>query len=238
MSFGDDEKVYRHESYGVAVVSHRSGRQKTMFQSALSHQHTVSLSIHPAYVRRHLNNDWVHHDGRPYIEVIFTEDQWARMVSSIGMGGGTPCTINMALTEGFKKMEEPPEAGGRGGTREEFTGELEELVNQRMQGVRDALAKLEALEQKKGAPTKGELRELRNLLSSATVGLANSASFILNQFEEAIEKNVSAAKTEFEAHVNATVRNAGMKALELHRDGEGHVKELESRLRGEEDRDD
>lgn len=233
MSWDDDTKVYRHESYGTVQVSRRTGGHKVLFQSALKHNHTIALSIRPAEVQRNLNNDWVFSQEPGYIEVEMSEAQWASFVSSIGMGSGVPCTVNYAMTEGFKRMENPPEEGGRGGTREEFTKEFEQTVRERVENVKEAEQMVAGLLDKKGNPTKADLRRLKTLLGSASSGLANTASFILNQFEEQTEKNVEAAKSEFQAHAHQVVRTAGLEALG--KDAEDRAKELENRLGNKKD---
>lgn len=77
---------------GNISLSRTSGNGQVMFDSPHAHQHVISMTISTAYRKHDLSRDWIFPEDR-IVQLDMTEAQWAKMVSSIGMGSGTPVTL-------------------------------------------------------------------------------------------------------------------------------------------------
>lgn len=77
---------------GTIVVTRSYGNGACLFRSAVPNHSTVCIEIHEASVQSTNGGEFVM-PGKTIILVRLSPLQWAEVVSSIGMGAGTPCTI-------------------------------------------------------------------------------------------------------------------------------------------------
>jgi len=189
-----------HPAFGVAVVTRRSGGGRSLFQSDLLHNETISLSVHEATRRRDLNHDWVH-PGRELVEIEMSLAQWGSLVSSMGLGSGVPVTIRRTEHNAFV-----PEIPHQPRTAESLR-EVREVTDRMYAEVRAATATLhEAIHEKKGVrATKEALSALERAVASA----GNNAQFTVDSLVEAGEQVVAQARADIEAHVLEVVRLTG-----------------------------
>lgn len=187
----NDHKVAEHESYGTIIVSRmQSGGQHPLFGSSLQHRNTIRLEIKSAKIARTLSTDFIH-PGRQIIEVELSQSQWAEMVSSIGVGEGTPCTIRYI---NGKQMEDCPYIS----VRDQFDDEFDDSVQESLEGLRNAVAACEELLTKKSL-TKADREQVLALVRKAYQEVSDSVPFIKSQFTEQMDKTVKEAKGEIEA---------------------------------------
>ena len=190
MSIGD-HKNCNHESYGTIVVTRaQSGKEHPLFGSSIQHRNTIHLEIRQAGISRTLSTDFVH-PGKQIIEVEMSQSQWAEMVSSIGIGEGTPCTIRHL--DG-KRVEDCPYTS----VREQFDKEFDDSVQESLKNLRDAVAACEELLAKKSL-TKADREQVLDLVRKAYREVSDSVPFIKSQFTEQMDNTVKEAKGEIEA---------------------------------------
>jgi hypothetical protein len=194
-----------HPSYGFVQVSRVSGHN-ALFASPFKHQHFMTLTIGRSTRQRSLGRDW-HFGGLTHglVEIALSEAQWAHMVSSVGMGGGVPCTLRYV---GGARMEDCPEQADV----ERFHDDIERDAKAAMKFMNAALAKMQALADDK-APTKEKRKEVLAELQRAQKAMTDSAPFMVKQLHEHMDKVVHAAKTEVEAYVHSTIVEAGIQKL-------------------------
>lgn len=194
-----------HPSYGFVQVSRVSGHT-SLFASPFKHQHYMTLNIGRSTRQRSLGRDWQFGGLRGgLVEVALSEAQWAHMVSSVGMGGGVPCTIQYV---GGQRMENCPEQE----EVERFHDDIERDAKQAMKFMTEAIAKMKALADDK-APTKEKRKEVLQTLVFAEKAMVDSAPFMVKQLHEHMDTVVHAAKTEVEAYVHSTIVEAGINKL-------------------------
>jgi hypothetical protein len=194
-----------HPSYGFVQVSRVSGHT-SLFASPFKHQHYMTLTIGRSTRERSHGRDW-HFGGLTHglVEVALSEAQWAHMVSSVGMGGGVPCTLQYV---GTQRMEDCPEQA----EVERFHNDIQKSATQAMKFMDEALAQMKALVDDK-APTKEKRKAVLDALSTAQRKMNDSAPFMVKQLAEHMDKVVHAAKTEVEAYVHSTIVEAGINKL-------------------------
>ncbi|MFD7537464.1 hypothetical protein [Streptomyces sp. NPDC059819] len=189
-----------HPAFGVAVVTRRHGTGRSLFQSDLLHNETISLTVHEATRRRDLNHDWVS-PGRDLVEIEMSLAQWGSLVSSVGLGSGVPVTIRRSEHD-----RSVPEIPYQPRTAESLR-EVREVTERMYARVKAATTVLhEAIHEKKGVKaTKGALSALENAVAHA----GSSAQFTVDSLVEAGEQVVAQARADIEASVLETVRLTG-----------------------------
>lgn len=194
-----------HPSYGFVQVSRTSGHA-ALFGSPFTHQHYMTLSIGRSTRQRSHGRDW-HFGGMhgELVEIALSEAQWAHMVSSVGMGGGVPCTLQYV---GGQPMERCPEQEDV----ERFHEDIEKDARAAMKFMNDAIEKMQALADDK-APTKEKRKEVLGALVTAQRKMADAAPYMVKSLSEHMDKVVQSAKTEVEAYVHATIVESGIQRL-------------------------
>lgn len=201
-----------HESFGTVQISRVSGHAQ-LFQSPHKHQYYMALRVYPSVLQRSLSNDYVMSGGgHPYIEVNMSEAQWVSMISSAGMGGGTPCTIKGVMKEDgtYRRMEDVPE---KDSARATYSKEANERGERAMVNIKTVIDKLQAATLPGAKFGKAELKEALGLLNHANAEVAHNIGFVLDQFEEYVDKNIEAAKTEIEAAGLAKLQSIALAAI-------------------------
>lgn len=204
-----------HPSYGVVAIARTQMTPTTLFGSSIKHQHGIILEVKRAVVERALSEDWIH--GRETIvEVILTPSQFADMITSTGLGDGTPCTLRAVNGKLIESDEIPSK-------RAEFKQEFDQAMTDVAKESKQALQEADNLLQRDRI-TKGDVRRLRDSLYKIEQELRSNLGFITDQFQRQIEKSVVEAKANVEAFVETVARQTGLNALkssaQLHLSGE------------------
>jgi uncharacterized protein YndB with AHSA1/START domain len=202
----EDDPVYEHESYGVIVLSRHSGGKGQLFDSPLRHDHRISIEIHEASRKRSISNDWIH-PGKTIVSFEMSETQFARFITSGGMGGGTPITFTRRVIDGEMKSIETPPIDLKG---EEFEREIKDISKKAMDGVLALEKEIETLTEKKTALTKEDKARLKSLIYEVTRKTRDSLPWVTKMFHEKMHIEVEHAKGEIEAFLNQTARNLGL----------------------------
>lgn len=192
-----------HPAFGVAVVTRSAGTPRTLFQSDLQHNETIVLSIRRASRDRQLMRDWIY-PREELIEVEMSLAQWGSLVSSMGIGSGTPVTIRSTATERLVPglPYEPRIAT--------VVGEAKGTVERLLERARETLVVLsDAIESKKGIR---ETREALRMHRHTLEGAANNAEFAVKSVVEATEHVTSQAKSDIEAHILNAAALTGLTA--------------------------
>lgn len=209
----DDEKEFRHPSYGLVGFHRITGHIGRLFGSSLPDQHTaILLTIKPGMRRHSLSRDWYSrdhaaNDGRDYIEVELSAAQFAELLTTMNCGDGVPCTVRRLNGEA---IEVPPKE----------LLEVEEVRLGFKETARKVAAKMDKLGaamsrlfEKRTALTVADKKELDDLYAFTRQEIASNMPFIVSQFEEAAAKTVSHAKAEVDAFMTHAVVSAGIKAI-------------------------
>jgi len=187
------ESKKTHPSYGRINIVRSSGCKRVLFGSSIEHGNTVTLIISPASIQRHLHRDWIYGNGTDFIEVEMTMAQWANMVSSVGVGEGTPCTVRYLNGEHIEGEKESPKK----------TSEFLKEFNQNLKGLADneisgPMKRLNELVQGLNVSQKAK-KELEMALRAVTVQLSSNLPFVAEQFSRFAEHTTAEMVAEQEA---------------------------------------
>lgn len=84
----DEAVIYRHPFYGAITIGRlSSGDAHPMYGSSIKHRDTIRLTVHHGECTRMLSEDWYSPRDK-IVEVEMTQNQWAELVSSVGLGAG------------------------------------------------------------------------------------------------------------------------------------------------------
>ena len=85
-------KETKHPAFGVIGVGRVSGHTR-LFGSDFTHHNYISLRISTAKTIESYGVKTSVHSDEQIVEVCLSEVQFARMITSLNMGEGTPCTL-------------------------------------------------------------------------------------------------------------------------------------------------
>lgn len=180
-----------HESYGSIILTKPlNSHEKTLFGSSIKHSDIITLRICQAEYERQLSYD-AYYPKKELIEVEMSASQFAELITSIGKGEGTPCTIKRV---NGKTMQPCPFTPKGQIHHDEFVEHQQDIKEK----LSDFSKNLQALLEKKTLNKSDKeriLRSLQNLSADITV---NSA-YQVTMFEEQMAKTVHEAKLEIES---------------------------------------
>lgn len=216
------DTTYEHPAWGVIQVSRRSGLAD-LFGSALQHQHFISLSIGPAkkVVTDHGEERASGSIRGELIEINMSEAQWAQLLSSLNMGGGIPCTLT--YVNGQRVPEAPPSR---------MVDQYHDAAKERAKEIGKELLELRQTIETRFADKKPltvkEKEELLGKVNMAVMGLVDRLPFVQSMMQEALEKQVAAAKTEIDSFLQYKAQLLGFKQItdKITTLTEGDIKEL------------
>jgi len=204
-----DVKVDTHPSYGQAVFHRVTGSVGKLYGSPLADHHSViRLTISRSEMNHDLGRDW--RFGRDQlIEVTFSAAQFADLLTNMNVSEGAPCTIDFIQGEG--NIEPPP--ADQEVEHEKVTKAFEGQVAGTANRLRENLIQLGALLEKK-ALNKEDKGKIYWMVEKALQDVESNAPFMVEQFGEATEKLVTAARAEVAASTVAIVQKLGFEKLE------------------------
>ena len=203
----NNRKEFNHPSYGMASF-HRvhNGSGTRLFGSSITdHHNTVRLTIGPGTLIHDLNHDRYYGSQRgEYIEVEFSAAQFAELLTRMNEGSGIPCTIR---TRDGKRVDDPPD----------IETETERIKN----GFADTLKsyyerahkyRREVDESTKGLPAKAR-EKIRVALDVMEQTFKDNIPFVMEMFDEASTRVVTAAKHEIDAFATHVLGTLGLEAI-------------------------
>ena len=203
----DDEFERAHPSYGILHISRTSGGTSAirLFGSPLAtHYGTIRLAISKGKWSHGLNYDRFFGMNKNFIEIEMSAAQFADAITSLNMGGGTPCTIRYV---GGERVESPPNhATEAEHIRDNFEGTLEKYKAK----AHTYRKRIEELASKLSTKAKEEIRIALDVMEDQ---LGSNIPFVVKQFQAATTRITTSAKAEVEAFVTGVVRAAGLQSI-------------------------
>jgi hypothetical protein len=178
-----------------------------LFDSSFEHQHFITLSIRRAEKHTDGANDFIF-GKEEYIEVWMSETQFARAITSMNIGSGTPCTLarfnNKSVPQ--PKSEDCLEA------HDEM---VEKKLNKALAAQEELAEKIRTWRQNKHRPTLTELDDMADTMQWQADNFAANMGYYAACFEKHAERIVDEAKTELEVHALQTAGRLGLNQNEM-----------------------
>ena len=196
----------QHPAYGMLAFHRVSGGDPNLFGSSVKHNNKIQLTLKEGYVIRELNNDW-YNGGKTLFEVEMSYTQFAELISAMNIGDGIPVTIRYTTQKG---RIEGIQTVNR---RTQFMNEFEEKNGQSAEDVQNIINKLKTIFAEKRPIRAKEREEILSTLRSLSMAVESHNSFMISQFDEAMEKICTEAKGEVEAFIQNKMHSLALAAL-------------------------
>jgi hypothetical protein len=213
----NEPKRDTHPSYGTVLFTRTyggGGKERLFGSSILKHFSTIKLSIHEAERYHDLHQDHVWGGIRQIIEVEMSAAQFAELLTTMNVGTGVPCTIRWR--EGVGRVEDPPDDEIEiDRVQHSFRENLDGLVTWLLKRRKDMMAIF-----KKKAIGKHDREEIVWIVERVIQEVRSNLPFTVDQFNEAAERIVTAAKAEVDSFVTQTIQVTGIEQLRAMKGGE------------------
>ena len=200
-----------HPSYGTLLFSRSTGAKEALFGSSIQHRDTICMTLHHASIERGLNRDWIHGD-KVIAEVEMSYSQFAEAITSMNIGTGVPVTVRWTEKDG--KIS-PCDFVSK---REQFEDEFKTQRKNATRVSAELIQEVTELFNQKGTLKKADKEEILRKLNKLKMDIGINTDFIVNQFNEQMDKTVMEAKGEIEAFYQNKVNTIASAALVEHRD--------------------
>ena len=183
--------LHTHPAFGLLKVNRVSGESGALFGSDFHHQNFIRLTLTRARLSRSLSKDWVYSVGLPLAEVDMSQTQWARLVSSLNFGEGTPVTIRHTEVDGPVPYITPRAEIGL--YEDEGNDAIRAVVDRIDRTIERVESELSTLSNKRRVAVLEELHRARREVTE-------HLPFVKESFARTLEKNVEMAKIEIAAY--------------------------------------
>ena len=172
-----------HESYGTIRFSRVQMHETPLFASSILHSAGVAMEVHTAVRDRHLSTDWIHSD-KLLAPGDMSPNQFVDAVTRLNQGLGAPITLESVIGDAAHGRGTPPAPRTQAHFDREAKASIQELSD-RIDELVEA--------------TKGSARRKAEALKQQ---LASNLPFIDTQLKRQMDRTVTEAKMEFEAHAS------------------------------------
>lgn len=202
----ENDQRENHPSYAQISASRvTSSSGVPCYGSKLRHSRFINITISQSEIVRSINSDHFH-DGEELITVRLTENQFAQFITSLNIGGGTPCTLEH---QNRQRVPDPPFRNEADIVKNSFEQKAQEVASVLTQ----AQQLLEDMRAPGGKTGKGALAELAAKLEKAVREIGSNMPYMAECFEEVMEDVVTAAKTDIEAYMADAAVRAGIPSI-------------------------
>jgi hypothetical protein len=202
----DERERHTHPSFGQISFSRISGHQR-FYGSELEQDHYIEMTIHHSEIDRELTKDWYHKQGAPVVRLRMTSGQFSELITSMNMGDGVCCTLEMIEGKSIQKL--PEEENRKEFVHRKFRDRMKEFADiiRKKQNEAKTLVKKKTL-------SKEDVRNLEFHLDWLTTEVERNIPFFMECFQETMDEVVSEAKTEIENAILHKVNILGLEKLQ------------------------
>lgn len=200
-----------HPSYGTLLFSRRTGAKEALFGSSIQHRDTICMTLHHASIERGLNRDWIHGD-KVIAKVEMSYSQFAEAITSMNIGTGVPVTVRWTEKDGKIPLCDFVSK------REQFEDEFKLQRENATRLSAELIQEVTELFNQKGTLKKADKEEILRKLNKLKMDIGINTDFIVNQFNEQMDKTITEAKGEIEAFCQNKINAIASAALVEHRE--------------------
>ncbi|MDR3436402.1 hypothetical protein [Telmatospirillum sp.] len=200
-----------HPSYGIIQLSKISSTGTPLVGSPLLHHSVVGIKISTAFKGHEYGHDNFYAEDL-LLEINMSEHQWATFVSSFGVGGGTPVTLDCRPAPGYtlQHVSPPPATSPRGA----HTADVSQALTKAKAAIDTLNGLMSSLAAKPVAKVKkADIENLHNAVTQVNNWLTGNLPFVQQCFEEAMEKTIASAKAEVAGFTTNMIVQAGLEHL-------------------------
>lgn len=141
------------------------------------------------------------------MEIYFTPAQFAELLTSMGVGQGTPCTLTSIL--GISLDPPPKRSVESKRIRDSFDGKVRGVLST----FKDKAKQVSSLLEKKNL-TLSDKKQIEETMAYAIREIEANIPYMLSSFQESTQKVITQAKIEVDAFVALGLHKMGLDAFE------------------------
>lgn len=200
------DNIDENPAYGMLSFHRVSGGDPNLFGSSVKHNQKIMLTLKEGHVTREINHDW--YGGRNTLfEVEMSYTQFAELISAMNVGDGVPVTIR------FIKGQGHIEGIQTNNKRTQFLHEFKDKNDESSATAKELIAKLKNIFSEKRTIKAAEREQILDMLIRLYNAVNSHNTFMLNEFDEAMEKVTTEAKGEVEAFVQNKMNSIALATL-------------------------
>ena len=196
-----------HPSYGLISFNRiKYGEAKSLFGSSIKHENPIQMILSHAVAERNINQDYYCEKGR-IVEVEMSQSQFADLITSFNNSSGTPCTVKFTERDGntsecdyVNKVEQ---------FQKEFSYDLSEIRND----LDKIIESVKEIFENRKTLKKSDKEEILSILNNVRRTIGNNADYVLNSFNEQIDKTITEAKGEIESFMYSRIHELAKEAI-------------------------
>jgi|GEM_PF-2179963 len=208
-----DRYTDRHPSYGMIALRRTQGDVRFFASSLPSYGSYMSIEVYEGRVERdrEMPTEDLYMPDKPILRLRMSAAQFATMLTTVNMGaGGVPCTLER-VREGEMVGVPPPPAEEH--VHERSRKVVGKNIREAVTYLKEAVIETRERFKEKRPLNKEERKNLVAKFQAVHSELTNHLPFMLELFEEAMDKVVVSAKAEMDAFVTMMVHQTGLDAL-------------------------
>jgi len=206
MNKDKEKEEFMHPSFGQISFSRISTTGERFYGSELTQDHYIEMVVKHSEITRELTNDHYFGRGAPVIKLRLSTGQFSELITSMNMGDGVPCTLEMI--EG-RVIEKLPKAENR---KEFVHRKFEDRMSEFAKSLKEEQLKAKEIVKKK-VLSKEDIRQLTIHLDYLTTEISSNIPFFAKCFQETMDKVVFEAKLEVENAIQHKINVLGLDEL-------------------------
>lgn len=189
----------QHESYGMIQVSKYTGTSD-FYGSDIKHNNGITITISKSSVERDLSRERFSQE-KELIQIDMSNNQFVDAITSGMNTTGVPCTIKSINGERINQIKHIEDK------KFLFMDEMDTTQKEFINRISDIEKLLEGnIEKRKSDEIKHQLKILKSHISSNT-------NFVMNQFEESMEKVVTESKHSISSYIDQKIISTGLESM-------------------------
>jgi hypothetical protein len=205
-----DERIEKHPAYAQLSFSRRTSTKNssdTLYGSAIRHQNTITMYVYPSKKYTSNYTERYFAERKPYIEVEMSESQFSEAITTLNIGSGVPVTLRSLKGEIIPKCQEET-------IQEKTQNDLNQQLSQLANSLTKYQKEIDDILTKKGNIKVADRKKLKNVYTHFIQEISSNLPFLSECMQEALDKNVAAAKSDVEAFFTNTINKLGLEKLE------------------------
>jgi hypothetical protein len=199
-----------HPAFGKINVYRTQGRFPTMTGVDFEQGHALHIEIETAEMHKDKDHSsW--YGNKKIVDFYMTEVQFARFITGIGDGNGTPITLNNYATSDYVSAGLP---GKHMSTFEEYGEDAILDIQESVDIIRNVRREAEAFMKPGVSPKKSDWADLVSRLAGAQQALESNLPWRMEQAKKAMQKAGERTKMEVIAFTDQVIRQYGLDAIQ------------------------
>lgn len=205
----DGEVIESHPSYAQLSFSRincSKSNNNTLYGSAIRHQSIISMRVAPSTKHVSQYSESYHASITPYIEIQMSQAQFAEAITTLNIGSGVPVTLKALMGKWYPDCQE---LTVQERTQQSLNIQLKTFARTLNSYQKEA----DEILNKKGTISASEKKALSSIISRFLTEIKSNLPFLNECMQEALDKNVSAAKSDVESFLLHAITKMGLESL-------------------------